>query len=399
MSPPPDTRQRLALAGLSRIVEPGHRGVHQAVQDRGPVAVWEALRRGHSCDPVTPELRSGAALRAEGYDPDADLQRLARCGARLVCPGDEEWPAARLSWLPQQGLEAPPLALYVHGPHRLDEVVERSVAVVGARAATAYGAHVAGELATGLSDRGVTVVSGGAYGIDAAAHRGALASTRSPTAAVLACGVDVAYPRGHDRLLRQIAQTGLVVSELPPGSSPTRGRFLVRNRLIAALSLGTVVVEAARRSGSLATLHRARLLSRHVMTVPGPVTSLMSAGCHDQLRHRDHPATCVTRVEEILDSVGAMGADAADPLRGPVRIRDGLSETVRLVLDAVPVRTGAGEASIARAAGVSSLVVQQVLPPLFANGLVERTQDGWRLTPLGAGRPAPPQRSRPGPAP
>ncbi len=168
-----------------------------------------------------------------------------------------------------------------------------TVAVVGARAATAYGAYVAGDLSTALSDRGVAVISGGAYGIDAAAHRGALASTRTPTIAVLACGVDVAYPRGHDRLLRQIASTGLVVSELPPGSSPTRGRFLVRNRLIAALSLGTVVVEAALRSGSLATLERARLLSRHPMVVPGPVTSAMSAGCHAQLRH-DPPAVCVT---------------------------------------------------------------------------------------------------------
>lgn len=392
MNRPVDERQRLALVGLSRIVEPGHRGVHQAVQDHGPVEVWESLRRGLPCDPVTPELRAGAALRSAGYDPQADLRRLTGWGARLVCPGDQEWPAARLFWLPALALEAPPLALYVHGPHRLDEVVERSVAVVGARAATAYGAYVAGDLATGLSDRGVAVISGGAYGIDAAAHRGALASTRTPTVAVLACGVDVAYPRGHDRLLRQIAQTGLVVSELPPGSSPTRGRFLVRNRLIAALSLGTVVVEAARRSGSLATLQRARLLSRHVMTVPGPITSVMSAGCHDQLRHPDHPAICVTRVEEVLDTVGAIGADAAVPLRGPVGVRDGLSETVRLVLDAVPVRTGLGEASIARAAGVSSLVVQQVLPPLLVHGLVERTQEGWRLTALGAGRPAPQQR-------
>ncbi|MDQ3502969.1 MAG: DNA-processing protein DprA, partial [Actinomycetota bacterium] len=329
-----------------------------------------------------------AALRAQGHDPAADLARLTRLGARLVCPGDEEWPDARLFWPRQPKLEAPPLALYVHGAHPLGEVVERSVAVVGARAATAYGAYVAGDLSTALCDRGVAVISGGAYGIDAAAHRGALASTRTPTIAVLACGVDVAYPRGHDRLLRQIAATGLVVSELPPGSSPTRGRFLVRNRLIAALSLGTVVVEAALRSGSLATLDRARLLSRHAMIVPGPVTSAMSAGCHAQLRHCE-PAVSVTRVEEILDTVGAMGDDAATALRGPVGPRDGLSDTVRLVLDAVPVRTGIGEASIARAAGVSSLVVQQVLPPLHANGLVERTQDGWRLTALGASGPAP----------
>lgn len=215
MSGSTDQARRLALIGLSRIVDPGHRGVHQAVQDHGAVEAWEQLRRGAACEPVSPELRAGAALRAQGYDPGTDLARLNRSGARLVCPGDAEWPSARLFWPHKPKLEAPPLALYVHGTHRLDQVVERSVAVVGARAATAYGAYVAGDLATALSDRGLAVVSGGAYGIDAAAHRGALASTRAPTVAVLACGVDVAYPRGHDRLLRQIAATGLVVSELP----------------------------------------------------------------------------------------------------------------------------------------------------------------------------------------
>ena len=380
-------QERAALIGLSRIVEPGSRAVVLAVEEHGAVAVWAALRTGRACGAVSPELRAGAALRAEGYDPQDDLLRMGRTGLRFVSPQDDEWPAARLTWTAQPGLEAPPLGLYVRGPHRLDETVERSVAVVGARAATAYGAYVAGSLATGLSDRGVTVISGGAYGIDAAAHRGALASTRSPTLAVLACGADVAYPRGHDRLLGQIAETGIVVSELAPGTSPTRGRFLVRNRLIAALSVGTVVVEAARRSGSLATLSRARLLTRHVMAVPGPVTSAMSAGCHDQLRFPGEPAICVTAVEEVLDVVGALGDDAAVALRGPVGPRDGLSDTVRLVLDAVPVHTGLGEASIARAAGVSSLVVQQVLPPLLAHGLVERTQDGWRLTALGGSQP------------
>jgi DNA processing protein len=229
-------------------------------------------------------------------------------------------------------------------------------------------------------------VSGGAYGIDAAAHRGALAGQAAPTVAVLACGVDVAYPRGNERLLDGIAQRGLVVSELPPGSTPTRARFLVRNRIIAALTLGTVVVEAAARSGSLATADRARELGRHLMAVPGPVTSALSTGCHALLRDG---ATCVTRAEEVLDLVGVLGADAATPLRGPASVRDDLPDTVRRVLEAVPVRGGAGEAALARDAGVSTLVVQQVLPPLAVHGLVERTPLGWRLTPLGAGRPAP----------
>lgn len=383
MSAAPDEVAQ-ALVGLSHVVEPGHRALHAAVADLGPVAAWEALRRGNPCGALSPELRAGAALRAEGYRPAEQLRRLEDGGGRLLCPGDAEWPLARLTWSAQPGLEAPPLALYLVGPTRLADVVDRSVALVGARAATAYGVRVARELALGLADRGVSVVSGGAYGIDAAAHGGALSSTGASTIAVLACGVDISYPKGNERLLHRIAQEGLIVSELPPGTTPTRGRFLVRNRLIAALSLGTVVVEAARRSGSLATLQRARLLNRHVMVVPGQITSGASAGCHEQLRHPDHPAVCVTRVEEVLDSVGAIGVDASTPLRGPVRVRDDLPETVRRVLDAVPVRGGAGEAALARAAGVSTLVVQQVLPPLLVHGLVERTPQGWRLTSLGA---------------
>lgn len=377
------TAVRRALAGLSRIAEPGEVAVWEAVQARGPVEVWEALRLGVPVGQVSQGVLPGVAARAEGYAPDADLVAAAACGARLVAPGDAEWPAHRLTWTPGGLLDPPPLALWVRGPLPLDEAVERSVAVVGARAASSYGLHVAGELAVGLSQGRATVVSGGAYGIDAAAHRGALVAGAAPTVAVLACGVDVSYPRGNDRLLRQVAEQGLLVSELPPGSHPTRRRFLVRNRLIAALSLGTVVVEAAVRSGSLATLERARLLSRHVMAVPGPVTSGMSSGCHRELRNG---AVCVTRAAEVLELVGRLGEDAADELRGPVDVRDGLSETVRRVLEAVPVRRSAGVAALAREAGVSALVVQQVLPPLQAHGLVQRTQEGWRLTPLGAGR-------------
>lgn len=378
---------REARAGLSRIAEPGDVDVAAAVRSAGAVEVWEALRRGVPVGRVSQGVLPGIALRADGHDPGDDLAAAAAAGARLVCPGDAEWPTERLAWEPVGLLDPPPLALWVRGRWPLDEVVERSVAVVGARAATSYGAHVAGTLSVGLAERGASVVSGGAYGIDAAAHRGALAAGAAPTVAVLACGVDVTYPRGNDRLLGEVAATGLVVSELAPGSHPTRRRFLVRNRLIAALSLGTVVVEAALRSGSLATLERARLLHRHVMAVPGPVTSGMSAGCHVELRSG---AVCVTSAAEVLDLVGAIGEDADTPGRGPVDVRDGLSETVRRVLEALPVRRACGVSALAARAGVAPLVVQQVMPPLVAHGLAERTADGWRVTPLGAGRsPAP----------
>ena len=264
------------------------------------------------------------------------------------------------------------------------------------------------------------MVSGGAYGIDAAAHRGALAACgpaptgslsgslpgslpesgpeplpplpsagSASTVAVLACGIDVSYPRGNDSLLQQIAGSGLLVSELPPQASPTRIRFLVRNRLIAALSAGTVVVQAAARSGSLSTLHRAGALGRHRMVVPGPVHDASAAGCHQALREDPMGVVLVTRLAEVLECVGRLGEDAVEPLRGPEHPRDALDVTVLRVLEAVPVRGGAGEASIARTAAVSALVVQQVLPSLHLAGLVERhPAGGWRLTALGASSPA-----------
>lgn len=381
-----ESGERLARAALARVIEPGRISLYRAVETLGAAAVWAALQAGRTVPGLTPAGWAGARHRAQGYDPRRDLDRLRARGGRLVCPGDQEWPAAQLCWPLDALQDAPPLALHVRGPYRLDVVAGRAVALVGARQATAYGTHVAGQLALGVADRGVAVVSGGAYGIDGAAHQGALGSTGAATVAVLACGVDVAYPRGHDRLLARIAEQGLLVSELPVGCAPTRGRFLVRNRLIAALSQGTVVVEAARRSGSLATADRAQKLTKVVMAVPGPVTSAASGGANELLRHPD--TRCVTSAQEVVECVGRIGADLATPPAQEQRVRDDLPATVRQVLDAVPVRSGAGIASIARAAGVTPLVVQQVLPPLVLHGLVEQVDTGWRLTALGAGRPS-----------
>jgi DNA processing protein len=384
------TTDREARAGLSRIAEPGDAAVAAAVRTAGAVEVWEALRRGVPVGRVSQGVLPGIALRAEGHDPRSDLAAAAAVGARLVVPADAEWPTESLTWQPDGVLDASPLALWVRGSWPLAEVIERSVAVVGARAASSYGLHVAQALGSGLSERGATVVSGGAYGIDAAAHRGALRAGGAPTLAVLACGVDVAYPRGNDRLIAEIAGSGLLVSELPPGSHPTRLRFLVRNRLIAALSLGTVVVEAALRSGSLATLERARLLERHLMAVPGPVTSGMSAGCHAWLREG---ATCVTDAAQVLDLVGRFGDDACEPGRGPATSGTACPTRWRRVLtrsrSAVPAECPSWPGG-----GRAPLVVQQVMPPLVAHGLAERTPDGWRLSALGAGRPPRPPDGR-----
>lgn len=378
--------ERRARVALSRVCEPGLRAVFTAVEQRGAVEVWEALRAGRPLRGISQQAAEGAALRATGYDVDGDVRRLGQVGARVLVPGDEEWPEDRLSW--EDDLrEAPPLVLFVRGPHGLADLVERSVSIVGARAATAYGSHVAGELSLGVADRGWAIVSGGAYGIDGAAHRGALCSTGASTVAVLACGIDVSYPKGHDQLLGRIGSEGLLVSEHPPGCAPTRSRFLVRNRLIASLSVGTVVVEAAVRSGSLTTARQAAELGRVLMAVPGPVTSEMSSGAHQLMRTQN--AVCVCSAAHVLDAVGAIGGDAADEPRGPTCARDELADHVRRVLDAVPVRRWAGEASIARTAGVSAAVVQQALPPLQVAGLVEQSLQGWRLTALGAGRPTP----------
>lgn len=392
-SAPPSDEERVARAALARLVEPGRRSLHAAVARYGAAALWEALQ-GHGPVPgLGAAGAAGARHRAVDWAPERDLELLHRLGGRLVCPGDPEWPADRLGWDPDLIEHAPPLALHLRGPGRLDVLARRAVAVVGSRACSAYGALVARDLGLGLADRGWTVVSGAAYGIDAAAHSGALSSSGAPTVAVLACGLDVTYPRGHDRLLARIAERGLVVTELPVASAPTRGRFLVRNRLIAALSAGTVAVEAARRSGSLATVERARALGRQVAAVPGPVTSATCAGTNGLLRQG---ATCVTDVADVIDLVGELGGDAEPDRPREQRPRDQLSATVRQVLDAVPLRQSAGPASIARAAGVSPLVVQQVLPPLVLAGLVERTPDGFRLTALGAGRPEPRRRVRSG---
>ena len=383
---------RLARAWLSRAVEPGSVTMWQFVTEAGPVVAAEALRAGRAPRAVQ-ALVGARAGEDESLD---DLVRVQRGGGRLVVPEDAEWPAAALHCLTLRALEqqaedgdrrrdrttslVPPLALWVRGDHPLDELVDRSVALVGSRASTAYGEHVAAELAHGLGERGWTTVSGGAFGIDAAAHRGSLAAG-APTVVVLACGVDRAYPSGHSALFSRVLDDGLLVSEWPPGCAPLRHRFLVRNRLIAALSRGTVVVEAAARSGAQATAHRARDLGKTVMAVPGPVTSAMSVGCHELLRDTERGARLVTSAAQVVEAVGRLGEDLAAPVEGPASARDSLSDVARRVLDACPVRGGVPPERLARVAGCEVLDVLRVLPALELHGLVEWTGSGWRVAP------------------
>ena len=380
---------RRARAWLSRAVEPGSIAMWDFVEDVGPVQAVTSLRSGVA----TPALQALAGARAEEDQSGEDLRRAERIGGRLVVPEDAEWPAQALHCLTRASADragddqrtdrtkalVPPLALWVRGQRPLADLVDRSVALVGSRASTAYGEHVAAELAHGLGERGWTTVSGGAFGIDAAAHRGALAAG-APTVVVLACGVDRAYPSAHSALFARVLDDGLLVSEWPPGCAPLRHRFLVRNRLIAALTQGTVVVEAAARSGAQATAHRARDLGKQVMAVPGPVTSAMSVGCHELLRSEQEVAL-VTSAADIVQAVGRLGSDLAAPVQRPSTPRDSLSDVARRVLDACPVRVGVPPERLAAVAGCEVVDVLRVLPALELNELVEWTGTGWRVTP------------------
>jgi DNA processing protein len=368
--------ERVARAMLTAMAEPGDERLGRLVAVEGALGALEVVRTGEvpACDDRGELQRRLPAWRARLAEVDVErlLTACAERGGRLLCPGDAEWP----SQLDDLG-DGRPYALWVCGDQDLRFGCLRSVALVGARAASAYGVHVAAEMGAELADNNWTVVSGGAYGIDAAAHRGTL-SAGGTTVAVLACGVDVAYPSSHEALFADITRNGLLVSELPPGASPTRPRFLIRNRVIAALTRGTVVVEAAQRSGATSTARHARDLGRAVMVVPGPVTSPTSAGCHKILREWAE-ATCVTDTADVLDRVGLIGDDLAPERRGPVLDRDRLGPTTRDVLEALPARGGVGAARIAVTAGVDLDTALSCLGTLAAGGFVERCEKGWRL--------------------
>ncbi|MEU6813833.1 DNA-processing protein DprA [Streptomyces sp. NPDC046860] len=363
--------ERTGRVFLTRVLEPGDPVGGRWLRQFGVRETVRRLREGGEPPPGVSGTRwQGLLARAARADPGADLAAAREAGTRFVCPGDTEWPAQ----LDDLGDERP-VGLWVRGHPGLRMWALRSVAVVGARACTEYGAHAAATLAAGLAERGWVVVSGGAYGVDGAAHRGALAADGA-TVAVLACGVDRPYPRGHTALIDRIAQQGLVIGELPPGDQPTPNRFVVRNRVIAALTRGTVVVEAACRSGSLVTARAAQRLGRFTMGVPGPVSSALSAGVHELLRGE---AVLVTDAADVVELVGEIG-ELAPPRRGPVLPRDLLAPGTAAVLAALPAGRPAGPGEIAREARTSREDAVARLYELRALGYVERHDDGWKLT-------------------
>lgn len=368
---------RTARLALSWVADAGDPVVADLVERLGAPEAWAAVREG--------ALGDGMADRAEALDLDGCRTAGAAPDVRFVVPGDEEWPhglddLAGLDAVQRRG--GVPLGLWLRGPGHLAELAERSVAVVGSRAATAYGNGVAADLAADLADAGLTVVSGGAFGIDAAAHRGALA-VGGPSIGVVANGVDVAYPPGNARIFQALAARYLLVSELPPGSHPTRVRFLARNRLIAAVSGGTVVVEAAIRSGARNTAGWAAALNRPLMAVPGPVHSAASVGPH--LMVRSGQAVLVTRAAEVLELVSAAGQHLLPLEQGAERRTDRLDPCQLGVFEALSARRWRTPGELATATGVRVPACLAALSELESLGLAVGDTRGWRATPAGVG--------------
>ena len=370
-----DPTELLAWAYLSRVLEAPSSELAGLVKRVGPFEAADRIRRGEVGD----VLAERTTARRDMDCAAEDLELLSRRGGRLVTPDDDEWPGLAFASFTGAPVRAKPqgqapLALRVVGPLRLDEVAQRAVGIVGTRASTAYGEHVAADLSAGLAEHDVAIVSGGAYGIDGAAHRAALA-VDGVTVAVLAGGVDVLYPAGHSALLHRIAANGLLVSEYPPGIRPARHRFLTRNRLVAALSGATVVVEAGIRSGAASTAAWARALGRVVCAVPGPITSSASLGCHVLLQAG---AELVTRADEVREIIGRAG-ELADPQPHPARALDALTDTERQVYEALPGRGTRTPDEIAVASGLPATEVLGPLAMLEIAGLIERHEGRWRL--------------------
>lgn len=383
--------ERDALIAWSCIAEPGDVAAGALVDALGARSALDWLAEGRErlahvaarlAASAGPDVARAAARGHERWAARLDRAdephegRTRSVDGSIVTRGEPEWPQA----MSDLGA-AEPFALYVRGDRDALREWDQSIAIVGSRSATSYGAYVAGDIAHGVASVGRAVISGGAYGIDAAAHRAALAHG-GVTIAVMAGGVDRLYPVGNDDLLRGVIGAGAVVSEVPPGFAPHRSRFLSRNRLIACAK-ATVVVEAASRSGALSTARHAADLLRPVGAVPGAVTSASSSGCHALVR--EGAAVLVTSADEVLE--------LAASLTEPVVVPSGLlgedsrdhaclefgSVGERRMFDVLTRRARTVE-SAAAAAGLSLDEARTALGALEGACMVERHRTGWRRT-------------------
>lgn len=383
----------LARIVWSRVVEPGDAvaGILIACLGAGPAIDLVAsgasgselctMLQSHGEDRVTARQAAAAVKRwLPRLDRAAvveDITRARACDIRTIVPGEELWPDA----LDDLGAHAP-LLLWVRG----DTALLRSpaLAVVGARACTGYGSHVTAELTSDACAAGLTIVSGAAYGVDAVAHRAALA-LQTPTIAVLAGGADRPYPSAHAHMLEQIGEAGAVCSEMVPGSAPTRWRFLQRNRVIAALSRATLVTEAGPRSGSLNTAGHAAELGRALGAVPGPITSAASVGCHRLIR--EYGASLVSNGAELRELLGISDALGGGIGGHGLSVGDGADEDGivdphasresalhRRVIDALPLRGARAASDVARLAGIAVDEVRAVLAELELLGSISRRE-------------------------
>lgn len=363
--------ERAVRMALSWVFDAGDPRVTDALRDEPPSRVW--------ADTLAGRHGPGAQRRADVYQPDGLAVLARRSATRFVMPGDDEWPE-QLTGLadgePIQDRGGCPVGLWVRGQGNLAEWTHRAVGVVGARACSPYGQECATDLAAGVTEEGWTVVSGGAYGIDIAAHRGALAVAEGRTIAVMACGPDIEYPRGNLLVLQRLADQHLVVSEVPPGVRPTRVRFLSRNRVIAALGAGTVMVEAAARSGARNTMAWTEALGRVAMAVPGSVHSALSVGPLQLIK--DRRAELVTGPGQVLELLSPIGSNMTLDPRGPQTRLDSLAREVAAVYEALPARgyRTAGEVSLATGQSVRDCLA--ALGALELEGLAEPVDGGWR---------------------
>lgn len=357
--------ERLARMGLCGLALMGSAVLDQSVASLGAEAVWHGLRaEGDS---------STMGRRARTIDVENLSRATAACGSRFLIPGDPEWPAelAALGGVAVAGQSGPPLGLWVRGTHLAE--TRSGVAIVGARACTSYGEQVAVTLAADLAAEGRPVVSGLAYGIDAAAHRGAI-GVRGRTVAVLASGLDEPYPAAHARLAEAVVECGALVSELPPGYRPTRHAFLARNRLIAALADGVVVVEASHRSGAKNTASWGLAMGRPVMAVPGPVTSSLSATPHRLIR--DGEAVLITAATDVVSLLAAPGTVPEPSGRGADRPIDALAAGPRELREAVLAREEVTVAELAARTGQTMLTALANVAELLDRGWLAEGADG-----------------------
>ncbi|MDR0837029.1 MAG: DNA-protecting protein DprA [Propionibacteriaceae bacterium] len=366
--------ERLARLAINRVVEAGTPQAASLVAQYGALEAWSRIKVWNGEERVW-------ALRAARINVEALVEEADESGMRFIIPGDDEWPdgLASLEFCGEpDGRGGVPIGLWLRGPGNLTEMTRRCVAIVGSRASTRYGEIVATELANDLTMQqpSVTVISGGAYGIDACAHRGALTG-EGHTIGVFAQGLDNAYPRGNSSLFERLATEQLVVSEAPPGFPPSKMAFLCRNRLIAALSQATVIVEAAARSGARNTASWATALSRVLLAVPGPVTAATSVTPNRLIR--DAEAGLVSSVEDVLMAVGELNGYGQEPLFTAKSQWDELTDAQRLLLEALPPRGWRTQGELSLVSGLPMSKCLAAISELDALGLLVSGSSGWRL--------------------